>query len=154
MKKLIVAMILLVGFTTTAQKGKDKSHKEKMTLEQRANLQTKKMVLSLDLTQSQQKQVLALNLKNAKMHKTKMEERKAKKENDETKRPSSDERYVMQIEKLDHQIAQKAAMKKILSKEQMEKWEKMAVHKKRRSLKNKKNHHQKGKPDGKKPMRE
>lgn len=145
MKKLIVALILLMGFTATAQRGQERSHKEEMTIEQRANLHTKKMTLALDLTQSQQEQVQSLNLKNAKMRKTKMEERKARKESDDTKRPSSEERYAMQIERLDHQIAQKAEMKKILSKEQMEKWEKIAVHNKRKGQKKKKGHRKESK---------
>lgn len=140
MKRLIVALILLMAFTATAQRGQERSHKEKMTLEQRANLHTKKMTLALDLTQSQQEQVQSLNLKNGKMREAKMEERKARKESDDTKKPSSEERYAMQMERLDHQIAQKAEMKKILSKEQMEKWEKIVVHKKRKHQKRRKEH--------------
>lgn len=145
MKKLIVALILLMGFTATAQRGQERSHKEKMSLEQRANLHTKKMTLALDLTQSQQGQVQTLNLKNAKMRETKLEERKARKESDDTKRSSSEERYAMQMGRLDYQIAQKAQMKKILSKEQMEKWEKMAIHKKRKRQKKKKEHRKESK---------
>lgn len=130
MKKTIIALVLLIGFTAAAQKGKEKSKKDKMTIEQRVALQTKKMTLALDLTEAQQQQVSALHLKNAKLGKVKMEERKAKKERDENKKPSADERYAMQMERLDHKIAQKAAMKKILSKEQLIKWQKMASHRK------------------------
>ena len=140
MKKLIIALVVLIGFTATAQKGKGKlkSQKEKLTIEQRATLQTKKMTLALDLNPSQQQQVKALHVKNAEMRKTKMEERKARKENKDAQKPSSEDRYAMQIERLDHQIAQKAAMKKILSKEQMEKWEQLASHKKRKHKKGRK----------------
>jgi len=128
MKKIIVIMLLLVGATTMAQEKKERQHKggmNDMTPEQVATLQTKKMALALDLSEVQQSQIQSLNLKNAKARKAKMEERKASKEEGERKKPTSEERFTMANTRLDAKLAQKEEMKKILSDEQMTKWEKM-----------------------------
>ena len=131
MKNVIVVVMLAVGFSGLAQKGEGTldSARKNLTSEQVATLQTKRMTLSLDLTEAQQSQVQALNLENAKMRKAKMEAFKAKKADEEKKRPTSEEIYAMQNERLDHQIAQRNRMKEILSEEQFVKWEKMG-HKK------------------------
>lgn len=120
-------ILLLAGFTATAQKG-ERTHRDAMkdlTPEQVATLRTKKMTLALDLTEAQQKQIKVIQLENAEMHKAKMEERKASKEDGEAKKPTSEERYAMANARLDHQIAQKAEMKKILSEEQYTQWQQM-----------------------------
>lgn len=119
--------MLLVGVTSIAQKG-ERGNRERtndLTPDQIATLQTKKATLALDLSDSQQGQMKSVLLENAKMRKTKMEERKAKKDNGETKKRTSEERYAMANERLDHEIAQKSDMKKILSDEQYTKWDKM-----------------------------
>ncbi|SDM64748.1 DUF4890 domain-containing protein [Kriegella aquimaris] len=127
MKNVALVVLLLVGMTAMAQKGKG-NHRGAMkdlTPEQVATLQTKQMTLALDLSQAQQSKIQAVNLENAELRKTKMEERKAAKKEGDAKRPTSEERYAMKSEMLDHQIAQKAEMKKILSEDQFEKWTKM-----------------------------
>ena len=131
MKKVMLVLLCMAGITTMAQKGEKKGQRamNDMTPEQMATLRTKEMTLNLDLNDAQQKQVQALNLKNAKSHKATMEKRKAMKENEETKKPTSDERYAMKNERLDKMIAVKTEMKEILSPEQYEKWEKMAMQK-------------------------
>lgn len=119
---------MLVAATTMAQEKKEGHHRGRMsdmTPEQIAILQTKKMTLALDLSETQQSQIQKLNLENAKSRKAKMEERKAAKEDGKRKKPTSEERYVMANARLDAQLAQKEEMKKILSEEQMAKWEKM-----------------------------
>ncbi len=126
MKNSILVLMLLVGATSIAQQD-GKRHGDDMhdlTPEQMATLQTKKMTLALDLTTAQQSQMQALNLENAKMRQEKMAAFKAKKENGEMKERTSEERFAMQNERLDHQIAQKDKMKSILSEEQFQKWEK------------------------------
>lgn len=138
MKKVIVLVVLMVGFTAMAQKG-ERGHKgdfKNMSAEQMATLQTKKMTLDLDLTEVQQKKIQVLNLENAKKRKAKMEERKALKEADEKPARTSDEKYSMRAKRLDAAIAHKSELKKILSTEQFEKWE---LHHKKRG------EHQKGK---------
>lgn len=127
MKKTVMMAVLLAGLTATAQKG-ERAHRDAMkdlTPEQVATLQTKKMTLALDLTEVQQQQIKAIQLENAEMRKAKMEERKAQKEEREAKKPTSEERYAMANARLDHQIAQKAEMKKILSEEQYTQWQRM-----------------------------
>jgi len=131
MKKVILLVALMVGFTAMAQKG-ERGHKgdfKNMSAEQMAALQTKKMTLDLDLTEAQQKKIQALNLENAKKHKAKMEERKALKEADVRPVRTSDEHYAIRAERLDAAIAHKSELKKILSNEQFEQWE--MYHKKR-----------------------
>ena len=126
--------MLAVGLSGTAQKdgnGRDRGMKD-LTPEQIATLQTKRMTLALDLTESQQSEIQALNLENAKTRKAKMEARRSsaeKVEGEKKARPTSEELYAMQNERLDHQIAQRERMKKILSEEQFKKWEKMGRHK-------------------------
>jgi hypothetical protein len=100
-----------------------------LTPEQMATLRTKRMTLDLDLTQAQQQQIQALNLEQAKMHKSQMAERAVKKEGGAAEKPTSEAAYAMKTAELDRQIAHKTAMKKVLSQEQYEKWEKMG-HKK------------------------
>lgn len=128
MKKVLIAIMLMAGFTVIAQRGDrgEKGHRgdfKNMNAEQMATLQTKKMTLALDLTSDQQSKIQALNLENAKQRKAKMEERMAAKESKEQKKPSSDEMYAMKKARLDASIAHKAALKEILTPKQFEKWE-------------------------------
>jgi len=142
MKKVLIAMMLLAGFTAIAQRGErsEKGHRggfKDMTAEQMATLQTKKMTLALDLSNDQQNKIQALNLDVAKKRKVKMEERKARKEQE---KPSSDEIFTMKKNRLDAAIAHKAELKKILNQEQFEKWK---AHHKQKG-KHKKRKHSKG----------
>ena len=101
MKKLIVAALLVVGLTTYAQEKEGrKAGKEKLTTEQKVNLQVKKMTKDLDLNEKQTKDVRALVTKQVE----KREDIKAQ----------------MQAEK----EAVSVEMKKILTAEQYAKWEK------------------------------
>ncbi|CAM4208004.1 hypothetical protein [Zobellia nedashkovskayae] len=127
MKKIIVALVCMVGLTAMAQKekGHGRDGMKDLTAEQIATLHTKKMTLALDLTSAQQEKVKAITLEQAKERKAKYAERKAQKEEGERKKPTSEERYAMENAKLDKMIAQKAEMKNILSAEQYEKWQKM-----------------------------
>jgi len=151
MKKIVIVLMIFAGVTAIAQKG-ERGNRERMksfTPEQTASLQTKKATLALDLSDSQQVQMKALLLDNAKMRQSKMEDRKAKKESDDSKKPSSEERYAVANERLDHQIAQKAKLKNILSDEQFAKWEKMqhrsGKHRKSRGDRNRKASNKKSK---------
>jgi Spy/CpxP family protein refolding chaperone len=101
MKKLIVAALLVVGLTTYAQEKEGRrAGKEKLTSEQKVNLQVKKMTKDLDLNEKQTKDVRALVAKQ-------VEKREAIKAQ-------------MQAEK----EAVTVEMKKILTAEQYAKWEK------------------------------
>lgn len=143
MKRVTIALMLMVGLTSMAQRGPQEGNRgmKDLTPEQMATLQTKKMTLALDLTDTQQSKIMAMQLENAKTRKAKMEERKAKKEGEEKVKPTTEERYAMQNERLDKKIAHKAEMKNILSDDQYVKWEKMHQ---------RKGKHRKGKAKGKK----
>ncbi|GGZ91513.1 hypothetical protein [Algibacter mikhailovii] len=129
MKKIILIAIAFLGLQAMAQEPKKegRKHHSKMikdlSAEQIATLKTKKMVLFLDLNETQQGKIQAINLENATKRKAMMAEHKAKKENGTAEKPTNEERYAMAISKLDHKIAMKAKMKDILNKEQYTKWE-------------------------------
>ncbi|MET6991441.1 hypothetical protein [Sediminicola arcticus] len=137
MKKVILLGLLMIGFIGLAQneirENRHRGNLEELSPEQISTLQTKRMTLALDLSEAQQKQLQKINLDQATSRKVKMEERKSKKEAGEMTKPSSDERYAMQTEKMDKLISHKAQMKELLSKEQYEKWEKMQ-HRKRKYI--------------------
>ncbi|MFT6796286.1 MAG: protein CpxP [Maribacter sp.] len=124
MKKLALIVVLLTGVYLTAQRHEGKRNGMKdLNPEQMATLQTKKMTLALDLSQNQQKEVASILLAHAELRKTKQEQRKAKR--DEDTKPTKEERFAMQNERLDYMIAHKAEMKKLLTEVQFSKWGKM-----------------------------
>ncbi len=127
MKKILVVCMLMVTVSVIAQRreGHDRTSMKDLTAEQIGTLNAKKATLALDLTAKQQEQMQALLTENAKMRKTKMEERKAQKESGATKAMTTEQRYERANERLDYQIAQKEKLKNILSDEQLAKWEKM-----------------------------
>jgi hypothetical protein len=119
MKKVFLAVLMLVGITTLAQEKMEK--RQRLTPEQQVELQAKKMKLDLDLNDKQVTEVKKVLLEQAKKRKAKKEEFQTKKA--DSKKPTSDEVYAMKNEMLDEQIAHKAEMKKILTPEQYKKWE-------------------------------
>jgi hypothetical protein len=146
MKKMIVAALLIAGMASFAQDKKPmdkKAQAEQMTPEQRNELHLKKLTLDLGLNASQQKEMAkVISEQSAKMEKQHAE-MKARKESD--KKLTADERFAMESKRLDEQIAVKERVKKILTAEQFEKWEKMMEHKRgemKEHMHEKKRHHQ------------
>lgn len=133
MKKTLMAIIVMAGFSVMAQdhnmKGKRNTMND-LTPEQVATLQTKRMTLALDLNDAQQAKMISILTADAKSHKTKMETFKARKEKGE--KMTAEEKYSIQNERLDHKIARKKEMKSLLSAEQYVKWEKMKQRKRGR----------------------
>lgn len=130
--KVFVAIALTSTIIVSAQqqrysRGKGKYYKE-LTVEQLATLKTKKMTLALDLSEKQQQEVLKLHIAEVEYRKTKMEERQAKKESGELKKPTAEERYAMENAKLDRMIAKQKKLKEILSDEQYDQWKKMKLY--------------------------
>ncbi|EID76179.1 hypothetical protein [Imtechella halotolerans] len=143
MKKwLTLAILALFTITTFAQekekmvdKKSDKKEMRKtnrsqratamrdMTPEQQADLQTKRMALDLDLSESQQAELLKLNTELAKERAKKREEMMQRRQNSNGERPSSDEMYKMRDQQLAQRQKIKEKMKLILSAEQFAKWE-------------------------------
>lgn len=138
MKKIILIAIAFIGLQTVSHgqnkqgpNGKERGQKMmNLTAEEMATLQTKKMTLALDLSESQQDKIHKINLDNATKRKEMMAARKAKKESGDAEKPTKEERLEMVNAQLDHKIAMKAKMKDILDEEQYAKWEKMAQRKK------------------------
>ncbi|GLB52000.1 DUF4890 domain-containing protein [Neptunitalea chrysea] len=140
MKKLLVLATILVTTVAMAQgnfqekvKGRDgkdprpgfERMMEDFTPEQIATLKTKRLTLALDLTEKQQKELLKVNTKMATKRKAKFEAMKTKREkakDGEFERPTAEERFAMENERLDEQIAFKNKMKSILTDEQYQKW--------------------------------
>jgi len=134
MKKLMLIVMAFVMLQANAQdhkKGQQKhDKKERMhkhmdfTPEEMATLQTKKMVLRLDLTDAQQKKIYKINLVNAQERKVKMEAHKKMKAANKGEKPTKEARFKMMNDRLDKQIALKKQMKEILSEEQFKTYEK------------------------------
>jgi hypothetical protein len=137
MKKTIgfLTLILLITVTVNAQRPQKERNRRGLdqTPEQAATLQSKKMALALDLDKKQQNAVFNLMKENAVEREKLRTEMKSKVQ--DGNKPNATQRYALQNDRLDRQIAHKAEMKKILSTDQFQKWEKMS------SLKNKKGNH-------------
>jgi hypothetical protein len=124
MKKLIIAALLVVGLSASAQdkmeKRPDRAEMEKLTPEQRNQLTLKKMTLDLDLTAQQQEQIKPIIEEQSAKREAMRAARKANQE-----QPTTEERAAMKNKMLDEQIAMKDKMKNMLSAEQFEKWNAM-----------------------------
>ncbi len=119
MKKILIALGLLVCFTTMAQHPR-KTHTEKpnFTPEQIATLKVKELTLMLDLSENQQAKINILEFAAA-------TDRKAHFEDKELKEGMTDEEHFNnRNEMLDKRIAFKDSMKSILTEEQFQKWKK------------------------------
>ncbi len=144
MKKVLVTTVLLIGMMGYSQRGPHFDSEQRgmkdMTPEQIAILKTKKMTLALDLSAAQQKEIQKVNLENVKEREALMLERKVKKEEAEQSKPSADDCFYFQNERLDRMIAQKGKMKQILSEEQFKKWERINHHRRNHSKEGKREH--------------
>jgi hypothetical protein len=129
MKKLIIASLLVIGISTYAQDKKGTQKRvnrpvmEKFSPEQQNQLMLKKMTLELDLNGKQQEQIGQIISEQIKEREVLMQNHKEMKEDD--KKPTTDDRFEMKSKMLDYQIAMRDKMKKTLSPEQFEKWNKM-----------------------------
>ena len=127
MKKLFVVALLFVGLTNFAQEKKgivergERAEMEQLTPEQRNVLQLKKMTLDLNLTASQQKQLEPIIAEETNKREAKKTEMKARKET--KKALTANEKFELKNKNLDEQIELKAKMRKILTDDQMKKWE-------------------------------
>ena len=123
--KKIFALLVLTALISIQASGQERSRAHRkaqhLTAEQIATLGSKKMTLSLDLTSSQQKQVYSLLEAQAQKRiqiRTQHQELRKNKEN-----LSEEDNFNFRMAQLDRQIAFKAEMKKVLTKDQYAKWE-------------------------------
>jgi len=127
MKKLALIVLLVVGLSTYAQEGKKQERqgadRERLSPEQRNQLQLKKMTLELNLNESQQKEIAKILEEQSAKRQAEMATFKANK--DKGVKPTAEERFAMKNKKLDEAIAVKAKVQKVLTPEQFKKWEDM-----------------------------
>ena len=127
MKKLALIVLLVVGLSTYAQEGKKQerqgAERERLSPEQRNQLQLKKMTLDLNLNESQQKEIAKILEEQSTKRQAEMATFKANK--DKGVKPTTEERFAMKNKKLDEAIAVKAKVQKVLTPEQFKKWEDM-----------------------------
>ena len=136
MKSSLKIFIFLFSISLVAQqpnrgmkpeRGKQPNHRmqgiKKLNPEQAAKLWAKKMTLDLDLNQIQEDQMYALILEKT----NKMKERM---ENKPKERPSKNEIYQIELDKLNEEIAMKKRVKNILSEKQYVLWGKSLKKKK------------------------
>jgi Spy/CpxP family protein refolding chaperone len=120
MKKMFLAIVMLVGMTTWAQEKEGRSpEREKLSPEQRVDLQVKRMTKDLNLNEKQISDVRALITKESEKREAKKAEMKEKREM-KVKGRKEAKAY---IEK--ERAAADAEMKKILTPEQYAKWDKI-----------------------------
>ena len=127
----ILMMVIAVTFTANAQQNNNQKGAKNIpefSVEQHTKLALKKMTLELDLNQQQQNQIKPLMLAQATQRKATIEKMKAASANKQ--KSSADELFAMKNQQLDNQIAMKTKMKELLTNEQYEKFEKMAMVKK------------------------
>lgn len=137
MKKLALTVLAIVAIGTSGI-AQERKQGEKMTLEQRNQLQLKKMTIELDLNENQQKEMSKLIAEQSTKREAKIAEMKANKE--AKKELTADEKFKMKNQMLDAQIEHRAKMKKILNEKQFDKWdanqskrqEKMRMHRNKR----------------------
>jgi len=123
MKKLFLAALLVVGFTTFAQEQKEKPQRpetEKLSPEQRSQLQLKKITKDLNLNADQQAQVQKLIVEQS--AKREALRAKIKETRDSHEKPSAEDRAMMIDEMKDGKKAMDDKLKSILTPEQFEKW--------------------------------
>jgi protein CpxP len=123
MKKLFLAALLVVGFTTFAQEQKEKLQRpemEKLSPEQRSQLQLKKITKELNLNLDQQAQVQKLIAEQS--AKREALRAKIKESKDSHEKPTAEDRAMMNEEKKEGKKAMDDKLKSILTPEQYEKW--------------------------------
>jgi hypothetical protein len=141
MKKILILMLALTSSVAFAQHGGRGHHRQggdkaellkELSVEQLAQLETKKLTLALDLNATQQQEMLKVQTTIAQDKKAMLAEREARKAANETQKLTPDQRFEQMDAALDKKIAIKSEIKAILSAQQFEKWERMQHHRKGR----------------------
>jgi hypothetical protein len=117
MKNVFLALLLLFGLTTLAQgKRERRPEEDRLTKEEKIELQVKRMTKDLDLNEKQSKEVRTIVVKE-------VEKREAKRA--EIQEEQKAKRAEMKANMEKEQAAHSTEMKKILTPEQFAKWEKL-----------------------------
>jgi protein CpxP len=119
MKKLFVVALLLVGTATFAQERMGENN-DKLTPEQRVNLQVKKLTKELNLSDKQAqelKEIVVKEIEQREARKAEIQARKAEK-----KRMASADMNARKMKFEEEKMEAEERMKKILTPEQFSKW--------------------------------
>ena len=139
MKKVFLAALLVVSLTTFAQEerkpGSKRAEMEKMTPEQRSELRLKRMSTILNLTEKQQKEIAPILEEQQQKREKALADFKAMKE--KGAKPSAEERAERAKQRDDDQKAMTEKLQKILTPEQMKKWEEKKEQNKERMMEKK-----------------
>ena len=128
MKKLVIMAMVSLSISGIAQKKRSENNRNQseFTPKQKSELMVKKLTLELDLNAKQQKAMSDIiteqQLKREALR-TDIKNKRA-----ENKKLTSDEKFVLKNQVLDEKIALKNQLKKILTPEQLAKWEKIPKH--------------------------
>ena len=128
MKKLVIMAMVSLSISGIAQEKRNENNRNQseFTPKQKSELMVKKLTLELDLNAKQQKAMSDIiteqQLKREALR-TDIKNKRA-----ENKKLTSDEKFVLKNQVLDEKIALKNQLKKILTPEQLAKWEKMPKH--------------------------
>lgn len=134
MKNLFLALLLFVGITAMAQEKKERRPEgEKLTKEQKVDLQVKKMTQELSLNEKQIKEVRTIVTQQVEKREAKRAEMEVKKA--EMKAKKAEKRAEMKTKMAEEQAAVTSEMKKILTPEQFTKWEQNREEKKDKMVK-------------------
>ena len=136
MKKVFLVALLVVSLTTFAQEerktGSKRAEMEKMSPEQRGELRLKRVSAMLNLTEKQQKEIGPILAEQQQKREKAVADFKATKE--KGTKPSAEERAARAKQREDDQKAMTDKLQKILTPEQMKKWEDMKERNKERMM--------------------
>ncbi len=139
MKKVFLATLLVVSLTTFAQEekkiGSKRAEMEKMTPEQRGELRLKRVSAILNLNEKQQKEIAPILAEQQQKREKAIADFKAMKE--KGTKPTAEERAVRAKQREDDQKAMTDKLQKILTPDQMKKWEDMKERNKERMMEKK-----------------
>jgi Spy/CpxP family protein refolding chaperone len=134
MKKVFLALLLLVGVATIAQEnrkpGSKRAEMEKMTSEERSELRLKRLTEILKLNEKQQKEVGVILVEQQQKREKALAEFKSMKE--KGTKPTTEERASRAKQRQEDQKATTDKLHKILTPQQMKKWDEIKERNKER----------------------
>lgn len=141
MKKLALIVLLVVGLATYAQVEQKQERKRaemsKMTTEERSEFRLERITKLLDLTEKQKKEIAPILAEQLQQREKLLADHKARKE--KGSRPTAEEREIRAQQREENQKVMRGKLQKILSAEQLAKWDEMVERNKERSMEKKRN---------------
>jgi periplasmic protein CpxP/Spy len=120
MRNTVKLVVLMLLFSTAINAQNSPNKRADFAPKQQATLQTKRMALNFDLDKNQENAVYKMMLNKAEERESIRNKRQLKRKKGTTL--TQEERFEIENNRLDRQLAHKEEMKKILTAEQFEKW--------------------------------